>query len=73
MSFKERQKQKQEQKVPAKPVESLADRRKNRKSLFDQDTELDSELDKIKETMNERERVGDLEQIAEEEEPDNEL
>lgn len=66
MSFKDRQKQKAEQqKAPAKPVESLADRRKNRKSLFDQDTELDSELDKIKESMMERERGASLEQITE--------
>ena len=66
LSFKEKQrikKEEQAQKAPPKQVESLADRRKNRKNLIDENSvnELGSELEKLKKAAG----SGSLEEVAE--------
>ena len=72
MSFKEKQRLKQEeqQRAPPKQVESLAERRKNRKNLIGEEgaNELDTELDKLKKAVT---NEMALEEIAEDVEAEN--
>lgn len=74
LSFKEKQRIKREEanRGPPKQVESLADRRKNRKNLIGEEgvNELGSEIDKLKRANNDllKEKNGGLEEIAEDEE-----